>query len=225
MKYIYILLLLSSTVYASEKTNIQTKYMPHIIPEKMDIATKKKRFYHLLVPAVKKVYKELYEQYLSVSKDIKEKKDPKNIERLKEIYKADSDEELLLALKPHKPSIALAQAVMESSWATSRFFVEANNTFGLWSYDKNEARIAAKEKRGGIKTVWLKKFDSIEESVREYYRLLGRGYAYKEFRKLRYESDDVYEIVKKLNRYSEMNKEYAKELSHIIRYNKLTKYD
>ena len=73
-----------------------------------------------------------------VKKDLKSGSNAAKIEKLKTIYKVKSDKSLLLALKPHPRSIALAQAAMESAWATSRFFVKANNVFGMWSVNKNE---------------------------------------------------------------------------------------
>lgn len=218
-------ILLSLTLFASEAKKSETKYIASVVPPKMSVATKKKRFYALLVPAVNKVYEELQEQFRNISKDLEHGTNPQKIAELKAIYKVDTDEELLLALMPHPRSIALAQAAMESSWATSRFFVEANNIFGMWSTSKNEPRIAASEKRGGTRTIWLRKFNTIEESIKAYYRMMGRGQAYKEFRKVRFESDDVFEIIKKLNNYSEIKEKYAVELASIIRYNKLTKYD
>jgi len=96
---------------------------------------------------------------------------------------------------------------------------------GIWSDNKNEPRSAASKKRGGTYTVWLRKFSTVEDSVREYYKTIGRSNAYKEVRKVRYESDDVFEIIKKLDRYSELKEKYTEELASIIRYNKLTRYD
>ena len=218
-------IILSLSLFASEVKKSDSKYIASVVPPKMSVAAKKKRFYALLLPPVQKVYEELQEQFRDVSKDIEHGMNNKKIEKLKKMYKVNTDEELLLALKPHPKSITLAQAAMESSWATSRFFTKANNTFGLWSYNKDEPRIAATQKRSGTYTVWLKKFPTIEDSVRAYYKTLGRSRAYREFRKVRYESDDVFKIIKKLNRYSELKEKYTEELAGIIRYNKLTKYD
>ncbi len=225
MKYICIAILLGISLFASELKQSQAKYIASEVPPKMSVSAKKKRFYALLLPAVKKVYEELFEQFRNISKDIEHGTNTKEVERLKKVYKVNSNEELLLALKPHPKSIALAQAAIESSWATSRFFTEANNTFGIWSYNKDEPRIAANEKRGGTYTVWLRKFATVEDSVRAYYKTMGRSRSYKEFRKVRYESDDVFKIIKKLDRYSERKEKYTQELAAIIRYNKLTKYD
>ncbi len=233
MKYVYLILLLGITVLiyfsqakdAEVKKVPQPKYMPNIVPENMSVEEKKDRFYALLVPPVEKVYKELMTQYENTAEDIKNGTNTKKIKELKKIYRVKTDEKLLAALKPHPPSIVLAQAAMESSWATSRFFVEANNVFGMWSVNKSEPRIPALEKRNGTKTIWLKKFASVEDSVRAYYKLMGRGKAFKEFRKLRVTTDDPHQLVKKLDRYSEIGAAYGEELSQVIKFNDLTKYD
>jgi len=221
MKYFTMMLLLSAALLAA-----QTKqYSPEIVPKKMSVQEKKVRFYALVNPSVQKVHAELMQQFKEIQKDINAKKNTKRVQKLKEKYQVSSDEALLYALKPHPKSIALAQAAMESSWATSRFFIEAKNIFGMWSVNPNESRIAASEKREGKRTIWLKKFATLEASVRAYYELMGRARTYKEFRKVRYETNDPFKIIKKLDRYSEMGAQYPKELGSMIRYNKLTKYD
>jgi len=222
MKSIYILFVFVSSLFA---TDIKVKYVAEVIPKNMSVKTKKERFYHLLVPVVEKVHTDLMREYEGVVEDIKEQKNQHKISQLKIFYKAKTDSELLAALKPHPKSIVLAQAAIESSWGTSRFFKEAYNIFGMWSVNPNEPRIAAGEKRGGVRTIWLKKFDSIEESVRAYYKLMAKGKAFKEFRTLRVATDDPHELVKKLDKYSEIGEEYTKILSEMIRYNKLERYN
>jgi Bax protein len=130
-----------------------------------------------------------------------------------------------MAMKPHPQSITIAQAAMESAWGTSRFFKEANNIFGMWSVNSHEPRIAAGEQRGGKKTIYLKKFNTLEDSVRAYYLTLSRAKTYKKFRQLNYETDNPYTIINGLVNYSEKGEEYVKELAQMIRYNKLTNYD
>ena len=225
MKQVYLLLFIVISLLTTNSLASTPKYTAINVPKKMTVAVKKERFYYLLAPAIDKVYNELLAQFNEVKKDLKSGSNAAKIEKLKTTYKVKSDKALLLALKPHPQSIALAQAAMESAWGTSRFFVKANNVFGMWSVNKNEPRIAAGEKRGGTKTIWLKKFDSIEDSVREYYKMMGRGRAYKDFRDVRYATNDVNKIVKELDNYSEIGEKYTKELSSMIRYNKLTKYD
>ena len=194
-------------------------------PSPLHVSLKKKRFYELLLPPTQKTYKHLYSQFIRIKDELKKGVHTEEIQALKTLYKVKSDRDLLLALKPHPISITIAQAAMESAWGTSRFFKEANNVFGMWSGNSKDKRIAAGEKRNGKRTIWLRKFDNIEESVSEYYKTLGRAKAYKKFREYRYESDDVYTIVKGLDKYSELGKEYVETISTLIWHNDLTKYD
>lgn len=189
---------------------------------KMTVQEKKARFKALIVPAVNEVHAELMLQYKEVSASLAAGSNTDDIAKLKIEYKAKSDAELLMALKPHPKSIAIAQAAMESSWATSRFFRKAYNIFGVWSFDKDEPRIAALKKRGD-KTIWLKEYPSVKASIRDYYRTLARSNAFKEFRVLKMKTDDPFALVKKLNRYSEKGAEYGHELSAIIKFNKFHK--
>lgn len=223
MKMILLLLIMLSL--DAKVLNESAEYSVSFVPKNMSVKYKKDRFYHFLVPVIQKVHKELELEYKTVMNDMRESKNLFKKDMLKKIHNVKSDEELLMILKPHPQSIVLAQAAMESAWATSRFFMEANNVFGMWSSNKNEPRIAAAEKRDGIKTIWLKKFDTIEDSVKAYYRLLAMGRAYKEFRKLRVLTDNPYELVEKLDKYSEIGELYGKTLARVIRYNKLIKYD
>lgn len=190
----------------------------------MSVQEKKARFISLIVPAVDHVYQDLMSQYEDVKSIIDSGTHQSKIEKLKAEYKASTDHELLIALKPHPKSIAIAQAAMESSWATSRFFLEANNIFGVWSFDEDEPRIAALKKRDD-KTIWVRKYDSIEQSVYDYYRTLARGNAFKAFREATMKTDDPHVLVTKLNRYSEKGSKYAKELSAIINFNHFDEYD
>jgi len=214
------------TSAAKIQTVVEPKitYSPSIIPKNMTVQEKKQRFMALMLPAINQVYQELDQRYQEVTTAMKTGADSERIEKFKIEYRAETDEELLVALKPHPRSIALAQAAMESAWGTSRFFIQANNVFGVWSFDKNEPRIAAGKQRGN-KTIWIKKYSSIYASVKDNYRILARGNAFKKFRALRMKTSNPYELVKKLDRYSEKGDEYGKELASMISFNKFDKYD
>ena len=229
MKNTIILLLLLSYAIVDAK-EAHTQYSASVVPPHMSVKEKKARFYALVVPPIQTVYEKLYSEYSGVKAVLQSGKkltqaQHKVITILKKRYNVKSDTELLKALKPHPPSIAIAQAAMESAWGTSRFFREANNIFGMWNNNKNAKRIAASQKRGGKHTVWLSKYDSLEGSVSAYYKTLAKGKLYKKFREVRYHSDDVYLILKELNHYSERKEAYTQELASMIRYNKLTRYD
>lgn len=190
----------------------------------LSVSQKKKQFSALVIPAIDKVHDELEEQYNEISQNLTNILYRGRIIELKETYMVESDEELLMALKPHPKSIAIAQAAMESAWAKSRFFKEANNLYGMWSVNKNKPRIAAAEQRGE-RVIWLKKYPSVEDSIRDYYKTLARSRAYKDFRELKMQTDDPYLLVEKLDNYSEIGDKYAEDLVKIIKYNKLYLYD
>lgn len=207
----------------AEKPESQ-KYSFDVVPERMTVQEKKERFRQLMVPAVKRVFNELTQQHEEVSSIIRSGSDTQLIERLKTEYKADSEDDLLIRLKPHPVSIVLAQAAVESGWATSRLFKEGKNIFGVWSFDKNEPRIAAAKKRGS-KTIWLKKYNTIEDSIRDNYRVMARGWAYSKFRDIRLKTNDPFKIVKGLDKYSELGSKYVDKLASVIRYNKFNQFD
>ena len=219
------ILLFMFIIHLNSTTNTIKVDTPKAPIKRISVSRKKKNFYTLFVPAIQNVHEELIYKYNRISKDINNTETLPEIELLKKKYKVTTDKELLMALKPHPQSIVLAQAAMESAWGTSRFFVEANNVFGMWSVDVNEPRIAAGVKRAGRKTIWLKKFTTIEDSIRAYYKLLATADAYTEFRELRLVSDDPHLLVKKLHKYSEIGERYGEELTKVIKYNNLTKYD
>ena len=198
---------------------------PPVLPEKaMTVAEKKQRFRELLVPPVDRVYRRLQRQFDLTAMLLASGAEPATVTALKQQYRVSSDSDLLAALKPHPRSVALAQAALESSWATSRFFNEANNVFGVWSFNADEPRIAAGERRGS-KTIWLKKYASIEASVADYYRVLALGRAYGEFRSQRLGSDNPYDLLSKLDSYSEKGSAYGRALSSVLSYNKFANYD
>ena len=189
-----------------------------------EIILKKENFLKLVAPAVDKVYLELDAKYKLLKSHI-DNNDTNNllVEKYMKKYKATNHQDLLQRIKPHPKSVALAQAAMESGWATSRFTKVANNLFGVWSFNKNEPRVPASQKRGN-KTVYVKKYASVDESIRDYYKVLATGRAFNEFRAQKMRSEDPYKLVKKLDKYSEKGAEYGKELTQVIKYNKFYNY-
>ncbi len=223
MKILLIVLVVVSYLMSSEKVVKKEHYSVEVIPKHMSVAEKKKRFFALLVPAIDDVYKKLYQQYLDAKRDIQNHTNPKKIEALKKKYKVTSDKALLIALKPHPVSITLAQAAMESAWGTSRFFRQANNIFGVHGLS-SKGSVPARIKKGN-RTVWVRKYNNIEEAIYAYYYMLSTGKKYRKFKKLNYEGKSVYEIIQGLKEYSERADGYVIELASMIRFNKLTRYD
>lgn len=192
----------------------------------MNLSEKKTNFLKMIVPPLDEVYEEELNYFNDIQTLINENPDNAILESLREEYNAKDNLELLMALKPHPKSITLAQAAMESGWGESRFFQKANNIFGVWSYNENEPRIPASVMRGD-KTIWLKKYPTLKDAIKDYYKILSRSWAFKEFRQLNYqkENQNPYLLVKKLQKYSERRDIYTKELSTMITRNQFTKFD
>jgi len=195
-------------------------------PKKVQIKTshKKEKFKEIFVPAITKVYTKRYKYFQEIKTLTKTNPLDEKLTKLKEKYDLDTNEELLIVLKPHPISIALAQAAIESAWGTSRFFKEANNIFGVWSFKKNEPRIAANIKRED-QTIYLKKFNTIEDAINQYYNMLSTKKIYFDFKKENYYNNDVIAIAKKLDKYSEQGEVYTEKIISVLKYNKFQNYD
>jgi len=189
-----------------------------------EYSPKKMEFMRIVLPALYKVHTKLESDYKRVKNAIVNDNDYEFIKMMKKEYRVSSNDDLLKAIKPHPKSIALAQAAIESAWATSRFYREANNLFGVWSFDKNEPRIAASQSREG-QTIWLRKYKDIAESIEDYYKTISTGFAYERFKEANLITDNPYELIKYLDRYSEKGQEYIDLLENIIKQNRFTLFD
>ena len=209
-----------------KKEKFQTKYTLSILPENMSVQEKKQRFNELIIPAVNNVYTNLQKQYDEVKLLVENKKDNKKIQSLIKDYNALNAQDLLTRLKPHPQSIAIAQAAIQSGWATSRFTLTANNLFGVWSFDENEPRVQANEVRdNNDEAIYVKRYTSLNESVQDYYKLLATSPLFEEFREAKMKTNDPYTLIQSLDKYYKEGDDYATGLNELIKYNELKKYD
>lgn len=192
------------------------------------LSDKKQRFINEVMPAIESVHAELEERYNTVllltAKEKLSSDEQMYLDKLKHTYRVDNNTALLKAIKPFPKSIALAQAAVESAWGTSRFFKEANNIFGVHATNPAQDRVAAQKMHNG-RTVWVRKYDSLKQSIKSYYYNLATSLAYKEFRNANFVSDDPYTLVNSLQRYSEKGKAYCTLLTSIIKFNNFTAFD
>ena len=220
-RFVILLFISSALLYGDQVAEHYVKYLQHL-PAK----TKKYRFFKLLLPPVRKVDKELRTLYLQTLNDIKNNTHKKRLKTLMKKYKATDYIDLLKRIKPHPLSITLAQAAIESAWGTSRFFVEANNVFGMWSRSANPSEtIEASKSRQGGRKIHLRRYKNIEASVRDYYKNIAINDAYRCFRQARYYNDNPYELASLLHNYSEKGEIYTVYLIKIIHKNNLTRFD
>lgn len=200
--------------------------------EKLRAEQQKIKFIDLILPSILVVRnqieadrKKIKDYMEKVGKDKRlRREDSVFINEMKYLYKADNLEDLYNRMKPHPVSIALAQAAVESGWGSSRFFLDANNVFGIWSYDPSEKRMKARES-SSENPVYVRKYINIMGSIRDYFRLLGSARAYRKFREERLKTDDPLKLIPYLKSYSEKRSEYTLMLKNIIMQNNLQKYD
>jgi Bax protein len=203
-------------------------YLNVISLKGLPVKEKKQRFVDLILPAIliaKEEYRERLNWVNSLdSKDSLSAREIKLLGDLMKKYQAKSIPDLKSRLTTHPVSIVLAQASIESGWGTSRFFTEANNVFGVWSFDPNDPRIPSLSTRWG-KHMYLYKYSSLSQSVDDYFKLLATRRPFEQFRKMRLKTDDPYELVNYLKDYSEKGEEYIQLLKSQIRHNNFTRYD
>ncbi|GAB4260595.1 MAG: hypothetical protein Kow0092_09530 [Deferrisomatales bacterium] len=127
------------------------------------------------------------------------------------------------------PSLALAQAAIESAWGGSRFVREGNSLFGQWVFSADKG-IPPRERPEGANYA-VASFDHLGHAVEAYARNLNTFWAYEPFRKLRArmrargEPLDPYRLAEGLWRYSERREAYVEEIRRVIRVNRLTRFD
>lgn len=191
-------------------------------------AEKKKRFVEKTLPAIRRVKAKLdadYDYVLALSqKPSLSPIEQAYIDSMKLHYKVKGIPCLLNRLKTHPVSIVLAQAALETGWGTSRFYTEANNIFGIWSYNSAEPRMAAGENRGE-KTIYVKRYPNLEASIEGYFKMMATGYAYDDFREARKHEQNPFKLIRHLSRYSELRDEYVKRVYHVIKTNRFYRFD
>ena len=100
-------------------------------------------------------------------------------------YEETSIDQLLIKVDEIPVSLALAQAVIESGWGTSRFAYEGNALFGQYVWGKTKNGIVPSERETDAKYK-IKSFDNLGESVASYMKNLNTNFHYSEFRINRY---------------------------------------
>jgi len=127
------------------------------------------------------------------------------------------------------PSMALAQAAIESAWGRSRFIKEANNIFGHWTYNSKIGLIPKQRDIGA--SHFIRIFQSLQDSTTAYLLNLNRNLAYKSFQEKRFEqrlnnqNPDGLILSQTMLNYSGIAQEYLKILKDIILLNNLQEYD
>jgi len=199
----------------------------------------KKAFVEIMLPLIQaenKKIEHLRKTVIDIFNDPYYLINPKKVAflaKVAKIYKIKNitdKEEFLKKINTIPPSLALAQAAIESGWGKSRFVREANNIFGHWTYSNKG--LAPKSKYEHIKIDYsIRIFPSLEASLSAYMKNLNRNPAYKEFRELRdkftkeHKKFTGIDAADTMINYSQKKEEYVKLLKHMIKANNWQKYD
>ncbi len=185
---------------------------------------RKQEFFNYLLPVIK------HQNYLilKLRNKIKNKLLPNYLLKIIAIKYNTTITNLLHNINIIPPSLALAQAAIESGWGRSRFAVY-NNYYGIWCFKVNCGIVPLN--RNIAATHEVATFRSIDGATRYYMWMLNSHNAYKKLRNiratLRMQNKKItgYSLVNGLIKYSGIGNNYIKKLQKIIIDNKLSKYD
>jgi len=126
-------------------------------------------------------------------------------------------------------SLGIAQAAIESGWGTSRFALEGNAYFGQKVIGTKVKGIKPSDSENPL--IKVRSFRNLNDSVKAYINNLNTHFAYKNFRKSRYELRSFGKILEgsilanQLIKYSELGNDYVENIQKIIKKNNLSKFD
>jgi len=204
-----------------------------------DVKQKKSAFFNYLIPHIEKANAEILSErkfvkeinftQLSASQTAKVETLVKKYRLKDKTISGHTKRDLLTRIDIIPASLALAQAANESAWGTSRFARKAFNFYGQWCFSKGCGLVPLQRSQGMKHEV--RKFNSPYESVKGYMLNLNSHRAFKLVRserlKQRKQNQKLsgLKLAKGLVKYSERKHEYVKEISSMIRYNKLKRFD
>jgi len=209
--------------------------------KKKRLANRKNQFIDKVLPLIVKSNQELTQlrsRILKVCGDsnsfeqlsVEQQKWLKQLGNRYKAYQKKSDflalrKELLNRVNSVDPALALAQAALESGWGSSRFTREANNIFGIWTYNKSIGLVP--KNRDISKKHFIRVFADLDESVSHYMYNLNTHSAYEKFRNIRalqdyiYTEKPTYLQLDGLEKYSGLGQEYLKRIKKVIKFNNL----
>lgn len=215
-----------------DSTVVPVLYSDVKLLSQLNINNRKRRFIDVMLPTIL-----IYRHQLSVKKEkvniLKENasygikwssEDSLFISDVFAQYKTKNFAELIKRMKVPPISLVIAQSALESGWGSSRFFKQANNVFGIWSFNDTDDRISANQSREGNK-IYLKKYDNLLGSVEDYHVLLAKSKTYSDFRDCIHRDNNVFELIWYLRMYSEKRDQYIIMLRNVIVANDLVRYD
>lgn len=206
----------------------------------LDRDEKKTVFYRALLPIVlaenSRIWNErvfLLQQFGQGAVDVRSDAG-REVTRIADRYRVDGDlndpstrDTLLRRVDVVPVTLVLAQAAQESGWGTSRFALESNNLFGIWTWDEDEGSVPLN--RPDDATHMVRVYPDIETSVRAYLHNINIGFAYTDFRDLRSEERaagkalDPFVLAGTLDHYSAAGELYVNDIRAMLHSDELDK--
>ena len=225
------LFFLSFTAFSEVTNESELKNKQFYLNKRIDFSAiqgkeRKKLFIQTLVPIIEKVETEIKTEREQVrkimEKGVRTSEEKEFLNNIFVKYKVQNQnyDELVSKMVVPPVSLIIAQASLESGWGTSNVAKKGNNLFGMKSFSKDQ-KLSVKVGQN----TYYKKYETIDESVRDYIFTLARHGAYKQLRTAIVNGDNSLKLVKYLNNYSEIKEEYGEKLTTIIRVNDLLKHD
>jgi len=214
--------------------------VPGILATDARAEVRKRVFFKTVLPAVLRANARIRDQRhflhrVAVKKAAGVTLDPATRWRLHDLadrYETQPDKLATLRMRVDviPPSLALAQAAIESGWGGSRFAQNANALFGQRTYDCESCGLKPKGYESDPDFV-VRGFPTIFASVRAYMHNLNTHQAYVELRRRRWRARqeghalDGRDLAAGLLRYSERGMAYVEDVRAIIASNDLTDFD
>jgi Bax protein len=229
LKYIFSFIVFYSSIFAYG--------FPQWYYDVKQVSLQKEKFKDIMLPMIKKSNTDIIEERKVINEffskslfmmgfDIKASSKVYKIAKKYNIRNIYNKKEFLKKINTIPVSMVLAQAAVESAWGKSRFVKVANNIFGQWTY--NPAIGVKPKNRDEGKTHFIRKFDSLQESVSAYMLNLNRNRAYREFRNQREKLKDNFTGIdgaKTMINYSGIGDKYIEILVSLIESNNYLVYE
>ena len=227
-------------------TNIPLRWREKTSKE-LDVVTKKRVFFRLLGPLIlhsNELIQSDRDRVVLIIKALRagDKISPEDQTFLQETaaaYKvidggADFNDralqdKLLRRVDTLPPSLVLAQAAEESGWGTSRFAVEGNALFGMWTWSGKG--VTPLQQRSNLGNYKIASYETPLLSVIAYMHNLNTHQAYKALRARRADIREAgtkvtgWELANTLTKYSERGQEYVDSLHSLMKVNRLQATD
>ena len=228
-------------------TNIPPRWRDKTSKE-LDVVTKKRVFFRLLGPLilhsneliqadrdrVSQIIDKLRKGVAVSTEDqtfLRETADAYRVVEGREADLADRtlQDKLLRRIDTLPPSLVLAQAAEESGWGSSRFAIEGNALFGMWTW--GDKGVTPLQQRSGLGNYKIAAYETPLQSVIAYMHNLNTHQAYKGLRARRAELRNAgskvtgWELANTLTKYSERGQEYVDSLHSLMKVNKLQPTD